>query len=73
MVTGMDNITYENRLKRLNLHSLERHRVRRDLIEVFQWYRGINNGDIDKLLMVSKQDSMRSNELKLESVDLIKK
>ena len=36
MVQGIRNLTYKNRLKHLNLHSLERRRVRRDLIEVFK-------------------------------------
>ena len=50
MIAGMDYITYENRLlKRLNLHLLERCRVREDLIEaVFKWFRRINKGNINK-------------------------
>ena len=67
MITGMGNIIYENRLKQLNLHSLGRLRVRRDLIELFKWLREIYKGDIDKILMESKQDKTRSY------VDLIKK
>ena len=34
MIEGMRNFLYERRLKLLNLHSLERRRVRGDLIEV---------------------------------------
>ena len=34
MIQGLRNLSYKDRLKRLNLHSLERRRVRGDLIEV---------------------------------------
>ena len=50
----------------LNLHSLERRRLRGDLIEVFKWYRGYNKGDVSKILKISSQDRTRSNGFKLE-------
>ena len=37
MIQGIRNLTYKDRLKHLNLYSLERCRVRGDLIEVFIW------------------------------------
>ena len=46
MIQGQRNLTYKDRLKRLNLHSLER-RARGDMIEVFKWVKGINKGNID--------------------------
>ena len=42
MVEGMRNFPYEERLERLNIHSLQTKRVRGDLIEVFKWVKGIN-------------------------------
>ena len=62
----MGNITYENRLKQLNLHLLERRRVRGDFIKVFKSFRGINKEDIDKIPVVNIQDRTRSNGFKLE-------
>ena len=50
----------------LKLHSLERRRLRGDLIEVFKWYRGYNKGDISKVLRVSNQDRTRNNGFKIE-------
>ena len=50
----------------LGLHSLERRRLRGDLIEVFKWYRGYNKGDVSKILRISNQDRTRSNGFKLE-------
>ncbi len=66
MIQGIRNLSYEDRLKHLNLHSLERRRVRGDLIEVYKWMRGFNTGDIDKVLMVSEPGRTRSNWFKLE-------
>ena len=50
----------------LNLHSLERRRLRGDLIEVFKWYRGYNKGDVSKILRISNQDRTRNNGFKIE-------
>ena len=65
-IQGMRNIPYEKRLKLLNLHSLERRRLRGDLIEVFKWYRGYNKGDVDKVLRISSHNRSRNNGFKLE-------
>ena len=42
MIEGIRNFSYESRLKLLKLHSLERRRVKEDLIEVFKWVKGFN-------------------------------
>ena len=66
MIQGIRNFSYEGRLKLLKLHSLERCRVREDLIEVFKWVKGFNKGDVGKVLMVSSQDRTKNNGFKLE-------
>ncbi|XP_050711202.1 uncharacterized protein LOC126995577 [Eriocheir sinensis] len=66
MIQGLRNLPYQNRLKHLNLHSLERRRVRGGLIEVFKWVKGYNKGDISKVLRISQQDRTRSNGFKIE-------
>ena len=65
-IQGMRNIHYEARLKSLNLHSLKRCRLREDLIEVLNWYRGYNEGDISKVVRINKQDITRNSRFKLE-------
>ena len=65
MIQGLKNLSYEERLKRLNLHSLERRRARGDMIEVFKWVKGINKGDISQVLEFSNQDVTRGNGYKL--------
>ena len=66
MIHGMRNLSYEDRLKRLNLHSLERRRVRGDMIEVFKWIKGFNKGDVSKVLIANEQNRTRSNGFKLK-------
>lgn len=61
-----------NELKKLNLHSLERRRVRGDLIEVYKWGKGINKGDVNKVLNINNQDRTRSNGFKLDKFRLKK-
>ena len=56
MIEGICNSSYERRLNLLKLHSLERRRVREDLIEVFKWVKSFNKGDVEKVLTVSSQD-----------------
>ena len=46
----------ERRLKLSKLHSLERRRVRGNLIEVFKWVKGFNKGNVGKVLTISRQN-----------------
>ncbi len=47
IIQGLRTLPYQERLRRLKLHSLER-RVRGDLIEVYKWMKGYNKGDVNK-------------------------
>ena len=47
------NLPYKDRVKRLNLHSLERRRARGDITIVFKWVKGINKDNIDQVLEFS--------------------
>ena len=62
----MWDIPYERRLKRLNLHSLERRRLKGDLIEVFKWYRGYNKGDVSRIVRISNLDRTGNDGFKIE-------
>ena len=66
MIQGLRTLTYQERLRSLNLHLLERRRVRGDLIEVYKWMKGYNKGDINKVLIVREQNRTRSNGFKLD-------
>ncbi len=41
LVTGMRNLPYEERLQRLSRHSLQRRRLRDDLITAFKVFKGL--------------------------------
>ena len=66
MIHGLRNLPYSERLKSLNLHSLERRRTRGDLIEVFKWMKGFNKGDVNKILKVRELGRNRSHGFKLD-------
>ena len=66
VIKRIRNLSYERRLKHLKLHSLERCRVRGDMIEILKWVKGFNKGDVGKVLTISSQDRTRSQGFKLE-------
>jgi len=59
MVPGMRNFSYEDRLERLGQFSLERKRLRGDLIEMFKIMRGLDRVDREKLFPFLKGSRMR--------------
>ena len=56
MIPGLRGRSYEERLDILNLFSMERRRLRGDLIETFKLLKGLNkiDGDLFKLLPESR-------------------
>ena len=49
MLPGFKHLEYKERLRKLGLYSLERRRLRGDLIEVFKMLKGIDRVDVDRL------------------------
>ena len=49
MLPGLTGVGYEERLSKLGLFSLERWRLRGDLIEVYKMMRGIDRVDSQRL------------------------
>ena len=66
MIHNVRNLEYKERLKTLGLHSLERRRLRGDMIEVYKWVNGINKGDINDVLKLNQDQRTRTNGFKLE-------
>ncbi len=54
LVTGMRHLSYEERLQRLGLHSLQRKRLRADLITAFKILTGLLDIDPDLLFPPSE-------------------
>jgi ribonuclease P/MRP protein subunit RPP40 len=46
LIKSLKDETYENRLKKLHLTSMETRRLRGDLIEVFKMFKGMDNLDV---------------------------
>ena len=65
LIPSIRHMSYERRLKQLNLYSLEKRRIRGQLIETFKILKGIENIDHRKLFTLSTNQT-RSNGWKLD-------
>ncbi|PLS49478.1 hypothetical protein CYV29_15670, partial [Carnobacterium maltaromaticum] len=66
MLPGMEGASYEERLSRLGLFSLERRRLRGDLIEVYKIMRGIDRVDSKRLFPRVGVSITRGHEFKVK-------
>ena len=65
LIHGLEGLTYEDRLERTGLYSLECRRQRGDLIETFKILKGLEEIRADKLFTLSQYPSTRGGPLKL--------
>ena len=65
LIPRLRNKPYEERLKELNLFSLEKRRLRGDLIEVFKMIRGFANVTISDYVTIDQERATRSNGFKI--------
>ena len=64
MVYGLNDLTYEQRLRRLGIITLKTHRLRGDLIEVFKIIKGLDKVDYLKFFHLSTT-GLRGHNFKL--------
>ena len=65
LIHGLENLSYEDRLERTGLYSLECRRQRGDLIETFKILKGLEEIQAEKLFTLSQYPSTRGGPLKL--------
>ncbi|KAK4822461.1 hypothetical protein QYF61_015467 [Mycteria americana] len=68
MIQGVEALSYEDRLRELGLFSLEKRRLRGDLIAAFQYLKGAYRKDGDRLFSKACCDRTRSDGFKLKEV-----
>ena len=66
MIQGLEQLSYEDRLKRLGLFSLEKRRVWGDLTVTFQYLRGVYKHEGNQLFTRVDRDRARENGFKLK-------
>ena len=65
LIPSLRNKSYENRLRELNLYSLEKRRLRGDMIEVWKIMKGKENINRGSLFTIEEHGVTRSNGFKI--------
>ena len=61
----MEGLSYEERLDRLGLYSLEFRRLRGDLIETYKILKGLDRLDVGKMFLMLRESRTRGYSLRI--------
>ena len=67
MIPSLGNLSYEERLKRLDMFYLRHRRLWVDMIEVFKMIHGIDKVNLGKLLCIDEDKRTRKHSLCLKN------
>jgi hypothetical protein len=66
MILGMNGLTYEERLKALNMYSMKRRYLRGDMIEVYKMFSGLSDLKVEKIFALETENRTRGHSKKLK-------
>jgi len=69
MIEGLKSVSYEERLRKLNLTTLETRRIRADLIETYKIFHGLDNLNSEAFFELSQVRNTRGHRYKIYKKD----
>lgn len=65
LINGLDLLSYEQRLVKLDMTTLETRWTRGDIIEVFKMFKGLDRISVNRFFVLSNTNTLRGHRLKL--------
>ena len=72
MISGLQSKEYEDKLKELNLQSLEERRIRYDMMQVFKFMHNYDDVERRQFFQTEGEDSVRVTKQSSDALNIIK-